>query len=150
MKSNFLKRALLGFPLGVAIGYLLSIVFSVVYAGGYYGAVSPELIALFGSEINAVIIQAVLWGVIGFVFAGFSVVWEVEEWSYAKQTVVVFTAYIVTMTPIALLLRWIDISFISLFLFVAIFIAIFFFIWFAVYLKTRNDIKAINEKIKIS
>ncbi len=148
MKTEFIKRALLGFPLGISIGYVMSVVFSAIFAGGNYGAVHPELVELYGSEINAVIIQAVLWGIIGFVFSGFSVVWELETWSYAIQTIVVFVSYIVTMTPIALFLRWINPSLSSISLFVVIFVAIFFSIWMLIHLKTKSDIKALNDEIK--
>ncbi len=43
-----------------------------------------------GSEINAVILQTVLSGMIGTVFSASSVIWEIEYWSITKQTTIYF------------------------------------------------------------
>ncbi len=148
MKRSFVKSALLGFPLGITIGYTLSIIFSIVFGGGYYGAVHPELSIILESEINAVIVQAILWGSIGLIFSGASIIWERDDWSLVKQTIVVFSVYLITILPIALILRWINLSLISIMVFVALFIVIFFLIWVVVHLKIKSDIKALNKEIK--
>ena len=148
MKVTFIKRALLGFPLGIAIGYTISIIFSVAFANGYYGAVHPELIETFGSEINAVIVQAILWGLTGFVFAGFSVIWEKNDWSLVKQTTIVFCAYLLPTMIVGYILKWFEFSMLQAIMFVLIFIFIFFFIWVIFYLKAKKDVKAFNERIK--
>ncbi|MDE7224214.1 MAG: hypothetical protein K2O34_10590 [Acetatifactor sp.] len=51
---------LFGFTLGLAIGYLISIAVSLIWADGYYSPCVPELTAMMGNEINAVLVQAVL------------------------------------------------------------------------------------------
>lgn len=79
-------RGLLGFPLGIAIGYVITIIISLIWAHGYYSPVIPDLIDYVGSEIYAVILQTFLCGVMGSGFAMASMIWEHEEWSIAKQT----------------------------------------------------------------
>ena len=148
MKVTFIKRALLGFPLGMAIGYTISIVFSLAFAKGYYGAVHPELIETFGNEINAVIVQAILWGFIGFIFSGFSVIWEKDNWSLVKQTIITFFVYLLPMMVVGYTLKWFTFNILQVIIFILIFIFIFFFIWISIYLKTKKDVVAFNEKIK--
>lgn len=148
MKHIFIKRALLGIPLGISIGYIISIIFSLIFANGYYGAVHPELAQTFGNEINAVIIQAMLWGIIGFVYSGFSVIWEKDDWSLTKQTVAVFLAYMLPMIVIGYILKWFTFNILEIFSFVLIFSLIFTLIWIFAYWKLKKDINAINKKIK--
>ena len=148
MKTIFIKRALLGFPLGMAIGYTISIIFSVAFANGYYGAVHPELIATFGNEINAVIFQAILWGLIGFIFSGFSVIWEKDNWSLVKQTTIAFLVYLLPMMVVGYILKWFEFSILQVIIFILIFIFIFFVTWILIYLKTKKDVDAFNKIIK--
>ena len=147
MKTKLVKRILVGIPFGISIGYVLSIVFSIIFANGYYGAVHPELTILLGSEINAVIIQTILWGIIGAVFAGGSVIWELDNWSLTKQTITVFFLYFVTMTPIGIFLKWIPLSTIGFTIFIANFILIFSGIWLSVFLTLKRTIAEINNKL---
>lgn len=79
MKKKIIMRSLLGFPLGIAMGYLITILISLCWANGYYSPCAPELISVMGNEINAVILQTVLCGILGTGFAASSVIWEMEH-----------------------------------------------------------------------
>lgn len=147
MKTKLVKRIFVGVPLGISIGYVLSIVFSMIFANGYYGAVHPELTILLGSEINAVIIQTILWSIIGAVFAGGSIIWELDNWSLTKQTIAVFFLYFVTMTPIGIFLKWIPLSTIGFTIFIVNFVLIFSGIWLSVFLTLKRTVDAINDKL---
>ena len=91
MKKKIVKRSLLGFPLGIAMGYLITILISLGWANGYYSPCVPELISLMGNEINAVILQTILCGILGAGFAASSVIWEMDSWSIVKQTGIYFS-----------------------------------------------------------
>ncbi|MEG2930077.1 MAG: DUF3021 domain-containing protein, partial [Oscillospiraceae bacterium] len=130
------------------IGYIISIVFSLIFADGYYSAVHPELAITFGSEINAVVVQTILWGLIGFLYSGFSVLWEKDNWSLFKQTVVVFLVYLLPMFIIGYILKWFAFSVLQVIIFILIFIIIFAVIWIFTYLKIKKDVNALNSKIK--
>ena len=90
MKKKLLLRGALGFPIGIAIGYVITICISLMWAGGYYSPCAPELAEALGNEISAVILQALLCGLLGAGFAASSVIWEMESWSIARQTGVYF------------------------------------------------------------
>ena len=86
IKKEMLLRGLLGFPLGIAIGSIITIIISLVYADGRYYPVVSSLIDKVGGELNAVILQTVLCGIIGVGFSMGSVIWMIDSWSIAKQS----------------------------------------------------------------
>lgn len=81
MKKTILKRCFMGAPIGVLVGQIISIWISVTINDGTYYAVVPELIDICKSETNAVIMQTICTLLYGIVWAGSSVVWEIDEWS---------------------------------------------------------------------
>ncbi|NLN97096.1 MAG: DUF3021 domain-containing protein [Eubacteriaceae bacterium] len=152
MKRQLFFRGLLGFPLGIAIGHVVSIVVSamVSHSMGHasYFVCAPALIDLTGNELNAVILQTLLSGVLGSVFAASSMIWELEDWSIAKQTGMHFTITASVMMPIAYLLKWMDNSFYGFVVYFAIFALIFFVIWLVQYWVVKKKIDQINAKLK--
>lgn len=147
MKRKIFLRGILGFPLGVAMGYLITIVISLVWAGGYYSPCVPELTAAMGSEINAVLLQALLCGILGTGFAAASVVWEMEDWGIVKQTGIYFLIGSVIMMPVAYVTYWMDHSpegFLSYF---GIFATIFAVLWVVQYTVGRHNVRKMNEAL---
>lgn len=152
MKRQFILRGLLGFPLGIAIGHVMSIVVSVMVSHfmgqASYFVCAPALIDLTGNELNAAILQTFLSGVLGSVFAASSVIWEIEDWSIAKQTGIYFTITASVMMPIAYLLKWMDNSLHGFVVYFAIFALIFVVIWLVQYWVMKHKIDQINAKLK--
>lgn len=148
MKKKTVQRALLGFPLGVFIGYAITILISLFVADGYYSPCVPALVDEFGSEISAVVFQAVLCGILGASFAAASVIWEMEHWSIAKQTGIYFLVASITMLPIAYFTHWMEHSLSGFLIYIGIFVAVFVFMWVVQYCIWKNKIKSINNKIK--
>ncbi len=52
---------------------------------------------MMGNEINAVIVQTILYGILGVGFAASSVIWEIDSWSIVKQTGIYFSIISVIM-----------------------------------------------------
>ena len=147
MKKQIIKRGLFGFPVGIAIGFVITIIISVCVRDGNFYPVTPELIETMGNEVNAVILQTVLCGIMGTGFAMASVIWELESWSLAKQSGIYFLIACIIMLPIAYIANWMEHSIGGLLSYVGIFVAIFFAVWFAQYLIWKGKIKKINELI---
>lgn len=147
MKKIF-QRGLLGFPLGVFIGYAITIIISLFVADGYYSPCVPSLVDEFGSEIGAVIFQAVLCGLLGASFAAASLIWEKENWSIVKQTGIYFLIASITMFPIAYFTHWMEHSIFGFLVYIGIFAAIFVFMWVVQYCIWKSKIKGINKKIE--
>lgn len=147
MKKIF-QRGLLGFPLGVFIGYAITIIISLFVADGYHSPCVPSLVDEFGSEIGAVIFQAVLCGLLGASFAAASLIWEKENWSIVKQTGIYFLIASITMFPIAYFTHWMEHSIFGFLVYIGIFTTIFVFMWVVQYCIWKSNIKDINKKIE--
>ena len=106
MKKKMIQRGLLGFPLGIAIGFVITVIISMCIGDGSFYPVTPELIDTMKNELNAVILQTILCGILGTGFAMASVIWEIDSWSLAKQSGIYFAIVCVTLFPIAYITNW--------------------------------------------
>jgi len=146
-KLTALTRGLLGIPLGIAIGFIITLILSVAYGNGEYLSARPELITEMGSEINAVLLQTGLSALIGFGFAASSVIWQLEDWSLAKQTGIYFLINALVMLPVAWFARWTERSFKGIAIYFGTFVVVFIIIWAIQYFFWRQKIKKMNEKL---
>ncbi len=148
MKMKILKRCLLGVPVGLAISTTITIVISLALGDGAYYAVVPELTAVCGSEINAVVVQALLSMLYGAAWAGASVIWEIERWSLLRQTVSHLIVCSLATFPIAYFAWWMPHNGAGIALYFGIFFAVYLIIWLAQYAAMRKRLKQINERIR--
>lgn len=147
MKKKIVMRSILGFPIGIAVGYLITIFISLVWANGYYAPCVPELISVMGNEINAVMFQTLLCGVLGTGFAASSLIWEMDDWSIVKQTGIYFMIISVIMLPIAYFAYWMEHSIIGIFLYFGIYVFIFALIWVIQFVIGKHNVKKMNETL---
>lgn len=147
MKKNIILRSVLGFPIGITIGYLITIFISLGWANGYYSPCVPELIDVMGNEINAVILQTLLCGLLGTGFAASSVIWDIEHWSIMKQTGIYFSIISLIMMPIAYFTYWMEHSVIGFLSYFGIFVLIFVVIWIIQFAIAKHNVKKMNENL---
>ncbi|MBO5164309.1 MAG: DUF3021 domain-containing protein [Ruminococcus sp.] len=147
MKKKIVLRGILGFPIGISIGYLITIFISLGWANGDYLPCVPELISTMGNEINAVVLQAILCGSLGTGFAASSVIWEIENWSIVKQTGIYFIIISVIMLPIAYFAYWMEHSVVGVFSYFGIFVLIFAFIWIIQFVIGKRNVKRMNKNL---
>ena len=147
MKKKIIKRSFLGFPLGITMGYLITILISLGRANGYYSPCVPELISIMGNEINAVILQTILCGILGVGFAASSIIWEMDSWSIVKQTRIYFLIVTAVMMPIAYLLYWMEHSVAGFLGYLGIFVLIFAVIWISQFLLWKKNVDKMNACI---
>lgn len=148
MKKRLIFRGLMGIPIGITISSVFTIVFSLIWANGGYAPCPPGLTQAVGSEIGAVVVQVVLSGIVGAGFAAASVIWEIEDWSMARQTGTCFAVYGVIMFPIAYLARWMEPTAAGILSYVGIFIVLFVVIWLIFYFILRGKVKELNNGMK--
>ena len=147
MKKKIILRGLKGFPLGITIGYLISIFVSLGWAKGYYVPCEPELVTMMGSEIKAVTFQTALCGILGAGFGAGSVIWEVEDWNLVKQTGIYFLLVSVVMMPVAYFNYWMEHSIGGFLSYFAIFVIIFVVIWVVQFLIVRQTVRKMNDSL---
>lgn len=147
MKKKIVSRGILGFPFGVAIGYWITIFVSLTLADGSYSPCVPELASAMGSEINAVVFQTILCGVVGAGFAGSSIIWEIESWSILKQTGIYFLLISVIMLPIAYFAYWMEHSVAGFLSYFGIFVLIFAVVWMMQFVIGKHIVRRMNENL---
>lgn len=148
MKKKVILRCISGFPIGLSIGYLITIVISLIWADGYYASCVPELAERMGSEIGAVTLQALLCSILGMGFGGCSVIWEIESWGIAKQTGIYFLIVSLIMMPIAYVTYWMEHSIQGIVSYFAIFILIFAIVWVIQYSRAKHNVRHMNKKME--
>lgn len=147
MKKKIIKRSILGFPLGITMGYVITILISFGWANGYYTPCVPELISIMGNEINAVILQTVLCGILGTGFAASSIIWEMDNWSIVKQTGIYFSIISVILLPVAYFSYWMEHSVVGFLIYFGIFTLIFVIIWIIQFVIGKHNVGRMNEKL---
>jgi hypothetical protein len=148
MKKKLLTHALIGMPIGLAISTLVTIFISLIIGDGVYHPVVPQLITDTGSEMNAVLLQALCSLLYGAAWGGASVIWEMESWSVLRQTVTHLIVVSVATFPIAFFMYWMDHTLMGILLYFGIFFAIYVIIWLSQYSALKKRVKQMNEKVK--
>ncbi len=146
LRKAFL-RALLGFPLGVFVSYTIAILISFLIGEGYYSPVVPSMAATAGSELNAVLLQYILSGLLGMGFAGGSVVWENESWSLFQRTAMHLLISAGFMFPIAYANHWMERSVLGVALYMLIFIVLYAIIWGVQWVIWMRRVREINARL---
>ena len=145
MKKKVILRSLIGAPIGLSISFIITLIISVIINKGEYYPVVPQLTALCGNELNAVVIQTICSLIYGAAFGGAS---DMENWSLLKQTVIHCLIISVSMLPIAYCMYWMPHNFWGIAGYIAIFFFIYFFIWFSQYFAMKKRIQEFNNKVK--
>lgn len=145
MKKKIWLRGLLGFPLGIAVGHVISLIISLGWGEGAFLPCVPELIRWMGSEAGAVAFQTALCGLLGAVCGGASVIWEMENWSIVQQTGIYFAVLSAGMLPIAYLTHWMEHTAAGILSYFLIFLLIFAGMWLLQYGIWRIKIKKLNH-----
>lgn len=147
LKQQLISLGLFGFPLGVTIGYVITILVSLGVGDGRYYAVNEPLIAFAGGELNAVMLQALLGGILGMGYAMASVVWDIDSWSLARKTAVYLVIGCVLLFPISYIAHWMPRNVVGVLVYVGIFVVIFVVVWLAQYMIYKRQVNEMNSKL---
>jgi hypothetical protein len=133
-----IKRLLLGFLLGTAIGNLIAWFF-----GSY---VSSVLVARMGSVPVAILVQSLVSGLYGsFALAG-TLFYDIEQWSLTRSSVMHFLVIVVLYVPAAMFLGWAD-SATEILIVEGILLVAYFIIWLVIYLRYKREVRSLNEML---
>lgn len=146
--KKIIIRGLIGLISGLALSYSITIILSLIINNGQYYYAAPSFISKFNCEITAVLIQAILSGILGFGFGISSVIWENEKLSLVSQTALHFIISLTLILTIGYYCSWFSQSFGKFLIFIFIFISIYFIIWVTAYFSYKKKIKLINRSLK--
>ena len=147
IKKAVAKRAVLGFIYGVFIGQTILILESLMMRDGNFYAVSSSLLELVGTKITAVIIQYFLTGIIGLTFASTTVIFEMDEWSLLRQTIIHFIITSIVMYIAGFLCGWFPHTVVSTLVWFGVFVVVYLIFWICFSLYYKNKVKKMNEAL---
>jgi len=147
MKKDIIIRFWIGLSFGELIGIIVNVIISLGTGNGEYIAAMPQLVSYFDNEISAVIVQYVLVGAIGVVFAESSMIFNIESWSFLKKCMVHFLISVVFYIPFVYLC-YMPQNLKSVIIMLINFVFTYALTWFIQYKVNCNDVKQINERIQ--
>ena len=147
LKKEAVKRAIMGFIYGVFIGQTILILESLMARDGNFYPVAASLVELAGTKIGAVIIQYFLTGIIGTTFAATTVLFEIDNWSLLKQTIIHFIITSIVMYIAGFLCGWFPHKLSSTLIWFGIFIVIYVIFWISFSSYYKNKVKKMNEAL---
>lgn len=139
-----LLRGIIGIPVGVFISTTIGVVISLIQGNL---AVTPP-VAAGTSPLTAYLNQYIISIFVGFVFGLGSAIFEVDNWSIAKQTMLHFILSSGVFTPCAVIARWIEPKFLDIVVYLLVFVIIYIMIWCIQYFTWKNRIAKLNKKLE--
>ena len=136
--KKYVKMFLLRGATGIGIGNIIAMLISVVIA------VTSE-----NSTIS--VYDYAVWtaasSVIGFVFGGLNVVFEIERLSLLKATLIHYFVMLLTFYACAIPAGWYPFSFVPILISVCIFTGSYVVIWIITYLIIRHNAKRMTDAL---
>ena len=147
MRKKLIKLAVQGFPIGISIGLIYSILICYMIGINEYSPAPPIFTDQFSSSLNAMVVPVVIWGLIGTLFSSASLIFTDTDWSITKMTIIHFIVTYLLFLPLSIVAKWYRLTFSNLLLFTAIFIVMYALYWMVGMLKTKKKIEEINAKL---
>lgn len=147
MLKTTLKRAGIGFLIGMVIGNVIAILTGTSSTGGVTFASQQLLDTAGGSAVISMLLQSLFSGIYGAAcLAGMSF-YDADRLPLAAATALHCATIILLFIPISLILGWVS-SIIELLVVMAIQLVVFFIIWLILYFAYKKQIKELNEMQK--
>ena len=147
MLKKILLRSAVSAPASIVTNQLITIIISIAIGDGRYFPVAPAFAALFESELAPVIVQMLLIGLIGAVFAGSSVIFEIDSWSFLRQGVIHLAITSAVFIPVALIC-WRPVNPAGIIALTGSLVFVYGCTWLSKYLVWRHSIRKLNARIQ--
>lgn len=137
MIKKAIKLVIYGFGLGIVIGFL-----------AYYltdGRFADSRAAFLD---NISFLELLAGGIQGAVCMGTTIVYDIEEWSIMKATVIHFIICMVCFTILAIIQGWFDLQNMVFWISIIIAIIVYFIIWLVMYKRYKSEVRKMNEGLK--
>ncbi|GHP14163.1 histidine kinase [Lentilactobacillus fungorum] len=148
MIKKFSIQTIVGIVSGVFIGFVLSLIFSLLNGAVSYSPSTPKFVAQFNGSLSATVFSALLWALMGIVFAVGSLIFTITDWSIAKMTIVHLAVTYFGFLPLAILAGWFPLNFVELGGFTIIFIVVYIAIYITSMIVARKEAESLNQKLR--
>ncbi|EJS74892.1 DUF3021 domain-containing protein [Bacillus cereus] len=126
----------------IAFGLGMAMIYSLLFLWiGYVNGMETV-------ETKTLITYLVTANVIGLIFSFASFIFEKEEWSILKQTMIHFIVLLGTFLPTAIWIGWVPNRFGPIFVCIGSFTVIYFIIWFVMTLYWKRKIEKLNHQLR--
>lgn len=143
MLVKTLKRTGIGFLIGIAIGYIISILTGLDNPEVFI-PVPDQLLKIAGSLPFALILQGLFSGLYGALCFGCMSFYEIESWPLSAATAAHCSVIILTFIPVAFFLGWVS-SLIEILIISSIQLVAFFIIWLIMWSIYKMQVKELNK-----
>lgn len=147
MLKKILLRSAISATASIVINQLVTIIISLTIGDGRYFPVTPAFAAMFESELAPVIVQLLLVGLIGAVFAGSSVIFDIESWSFLRQGIIHLAITSAVFIPVALIC-WRPVNPAGILSLTGSLVFVYGCTWLSRYLTWRSSIRKLNARIQ--
>ena len=147
MLKKILLRSAISATASIVINQLVTIIISLTIGDGRYFPVTPAFAAMFESELAPVIVQLILVGLIGAVFAGSSVIFDIESWSFLQQGIIHLAITSAVFIPVALIC-WRPVNPAGILSLTGSLVFVYGCTWLSRYLVWRSSIRKLNARIQ--
>lgn len=147
MLKKILLRSAISATASIVINQLVTIIISLTIGDGRYFPVTPAFAAMFESELAPVIVQLLLVGLIGAVFAGSSVIFDIESWSFLRQGIIHLAITSAVFIPVALIC-WRPVNPTGILSLTGSLVFVYGCTWLSRYLVWRSSIRKLNARIQ--
>lgn len=146
MLAKILKRAGVGFLIGVVVGYLISFLTGLDHPEIFI-SVPPRLLTLTGSVTAAQILQGVFSGLYGAICFATTVFYEIDRWPLALATGAHCAVIVLLYIPVGLFLGWLN-DLTEILIVAGCQLVGFFIIWLIMNAIYKKQVKELNEMQK--
>lgn len=149
MKKKIVLRSLMGAPIGVTVGVVITVIFSLCLGHGEYFPAPHELTDRCGGNATvAVMVQTLCSLLVGAICGGSSVIWEMERWSLLKQTLVHFAVLALPFFGIGYAVYWLPHHIYGALGYVGGFAAVYCIMWCSIYFFIKSQIGKMNKQLR--
>ncbi len=148
MLKTILRRAMIGFSIGILLGDVIAMMSGSLSAEELV-LVSDELMDTTGNLAIAFLIQTLVSGLYGAIVFGTTVFYDIEKWSLVLATAFHCLTVIGLFVPISLFLGWGGDDPITLLIMIGCQIVAFFIIWLIMNAIYKKQVKELNEMQKL-
>ncbi|GCF66759.1 DUF3021 domain-containing protein [Bacillus paranthracis] len=99
-------------------------------------------------ETKTLIMYLVTANIVGLIFSFASFIFEKEEWSILKQTMIHFIVLLGTFLPTAIWIGWVPNRYGPILVCIGSFIVIYFIIWLMMTLYWKRKIEKLNHQLR--
>ncbi|HEK9101259.1 DUF3021 domain-containing protein [Bacillus pfraonensis] len=126
----------------VIAGMAMAMIYSLLFLGiGYTNGMDVL-------QTKTLLTHLVASNIVGMIFSFASFVFEREEWSILRQTIIHFIILLGTFLPIAIWIGWVPNHLVPILICISSFIVIYFIIWFTMTIYWKKKIEGLNKQLK--